>query len=92
KARNRWQELLVSSLEQFSENVSIPAYAFVLSNHVTGSTFADFASDVSARKHLVVSDSFRIHEVTDDLLADHTTSTDHVDHYLGMASLVETFD
>jgi hypothetical protein len=92
KARDRWQELLVSSLEQFSENVSIPTYAFVLSNHVTSPTFADFAGDISARKHLVVSDSFRIHEVTDDLLADHTTATDHVDHYLGMASLVETFD
>lgn len=90
KARDRWQELLVSSLGEFSDDVSIPDYAFVLTNHLVSPIFADFAQDVSAQKHLLTDDSFRIHEVTDDLLTDHMTTDDHADHYLSMASMVRT--
>jgi len=90
KSRDRWQELLVSSLDQFSENISIPNYAFVLSNHATSPVFADFAGDVSVKEHLLTDDTFRIHEVTDKLLTNHIKAADHVDHYLGMASLVKS--
>jgi hypothetical protein len=88
KARTRWQDLLVSSLDEFSSDISVPDYAFVLANQATTDIFADFVDGVSVEKHLLSNDSFRIHAVTDELLSEHVIFDEHADHYLSMAGLV----
>lgn len=89
KTRDKWQELLSDSLGEFSANVSIPEYAFVLTNHDVSSSFSEFTKGVEVKDHLLREDSFRVHEVTDDLLQIHVaTQEEHSDHYLSIASVI----
>ena len=89
QTKERWQDLLVDSLGEFSADVSIPEYAFVLANHDVSGTFREFTQDVEVGQHLLRTDGFRVHEVSDDLLQIHVQSQqDHTDHYLSIAGLI----
>lgn len=92
ESKNRWQELLVESLGEFSADVSMPSYAFVLASHATSASFADFTREAEVEEHLLTEASFRVHEVTDDLLSIHVQSKEeHTDHHLSIASLTHTY-
>jgi cell division ATPase FtsA len=89
QTQERWQDLLVDSLGEFSADVSIPEYAFVLANHDVRGTFREFTQGVTVGQHLLRTDGFRVHEVSDDLLQIHVQSQqDHTDHYLSIAGLI----
>jgi translation elongation factor EF-Ts len=89
KTREKWQELLRDALGKFSADISIPEYAFVLANHDTSAAFREFTKGMDVSDHILRTDSFRVHEVTDDLLQIHlSTQEDHSDHYLSIASVI----
>lgn len=91
RVRDKWQSLLIDTLDEFSADVSIPEYAFVLANHDVSKTFRDFVKDVDVSEHVLDKDSLRVHEVTDDLLQIHVaTAEDHSDHYLSIASIMHS--
>lgn len=91
KTRDKWQNLLIDTLDEFSADVSIPEYAFVLANRDVSKTFHDFVKNADVSDHILNEDSFRVHEVTDDLLQIHVTTTeDHSDHYLSIAGITHT--
>lgn len=90
KTRDKWQKLLTDALDEFSAEVSIPEYAFVLANHDVSKTFRDFAKNTDVSDQILTEDTFRVHEVTDDLLQIHVATTeDHSDHYLSIAGITQ---